>query len=33
MMGALGMVPPRAGFLSGLRELTERYGVLLFLTK
>jgi glutamate-1-semialdehyde 2,1-aminomutase len=29
MMGALGMVPPRAGFLSGLRELTERYGVLL----
>jgi glutamate-1-semialdehyde 2,1-aminomutase len=29
MMGALGMVPPRPGFLSGLRELTERYGVLL----
>ena len=29
MLGALGMVPPRPGFLSGLRELTQRHGVLL----
>jgi glutamate-1-semialdehyde 2,1-aminomutase len=29
MLGALGMVPSRPGFLSGLRELTERFGVLL----
>ena len=29
MLGALGMVPPRPGFLSGLRELTERFGALL----
>jgi glutamate-1-semialdehyde 2,1-aminomutase len=29
MMGALGMVPPQPGFLGGLRELTERHGVLL----
>jgi glutamate-1-semialdehyde 2,1-aminomutase len=29
MMGALGMVAPRPEFLSGLRKLTERCGVLL----
>jgi glutamate-1-semialdehyde 2,1-aminomutase len=29
MLGALGMVAPQPGYLKGLRELTERYGVLL----
>ena len=29
MLGALGMVTPLDGFLKGLRELTEKYGVLL----
>ncbi len=29
MLGALGMVPARPGFLGGLRELTDRFGVLL----
>ena len=27
--GNMGVVPPRAGFLEGLRELTKRYGALL----
>ena len=27
--GNMGVVPPRAGFLEGLRELTKRYGTLL----
>ena len=29
MLGALGMVAPQAGYLKGLKELTERHGVLL----
>jgi glutamate-1-semialdehyde 2,1-aminomutase len=29
MLGALGMVTPQAGYLKGLKELTERHGVLL----
>jgi glutamate-1-semialdehyde 2,1-aminomutase len=29
MLGALGMVAPRPGYLKGLRELTDRFGVLL----
>ena len=29
MLGALGMVAPQDGYLKGLRELTESYGVLL----
>jgi glutamate-1-semialdehyde 2,1-aminomutase len=29
MLGALGLVAPQAGYLKGLKELTERYGVLL----
>ena len=29
MLGALGMVTPQDGYLKGLRELTESYGVLL----
>jgi glutamate-1-semialdehyde 2,1-aminomutase len=27
--GNMGVIPPRLGFLSGLREITERYGTLL----